>query len=204
MTAFPKFDPWAESRNRNPTPAKVAKVAKVTKDQGQLSQVSQLAQPSTQDSQERTSTPQATSAPREWAAGYARMVSMPTPAGVPDRHRTELVAATGRFLEEWAGKAAALSWDTEAIFGCHRSKPYVRLECQGLGWLLVGREITALTADTATLRTKSGAIQTYRRLAPGKGGAEETLVWKLGNFADDVVDEGERAAIQQIDGGGVF
>jgi hypothetical protein len=38
-----------------------------------------------------------------------------------------------------------------------------RYHSTGLVWLLDGRLVVALTAETATIKTKSGAVLTYRK-----------------------------------------
>ena len=42
-------------------------------------------------------------------------------------------------------------------------RPIERLDCAGLVILLHGNSLLALTADTARIRTTSGALLTYRR-----------------------------------------
>lgn len=114
--------------------------------------------------------------PREWAEGIVRLQMMSPPTNVPPRRWEQFIAAA-RFADRWAAKAAALGWGPVDIWGCHRDKPYERIDCAGLLWLLNGNEIVALTADTATIRTRTGAIQTFRRrvIPP-----DTVLAWDLG------------------------
>ena len=77
-------------------------------------------------------------------------------------------------------QAARLGWPTWELFGCHHRAPFRRIQGMGLLLLLRGRELVALTADEAVIRTATGAHQTYRRkprdpLHP----AERCLVWEL-------------------------
>ena len=81
-----------------------------------------------------------------------------------------------RFADRWAATAAALGWGPADLWGCHREKPYERLDCAGLLWLLNGAEIVTLTADTATIRTQTGAIQSFRRRPAPTG---TVLAWEL-------------------------
>lgn len=76
-----------------------------------------------------------------------------------------------RFLAAWGDKAAALGWTEADLFGLHEplAKPHPtysrlsRYDCTGLLWLLRGRRVVALTADTAAIESASGATLTYRR-----------------------------------------
>jgi hypothetical protein len=80
-----------------------------------------------------------------------------------------------RFLAAWGDKAAALGWTDGDLFGLHsspaKSHPtYSRLsryDCTGLLWLLRGRRVVALTADTAAIESASGLTLTYRRTVAG-------------------------------------
>ena len=120
--------------------------------------------------------PAAAAMSREWAEGIARLQTMPPPANVPPRRWEQFIDDTARFANHWDAKAAALGWAVADLWGCHRDKPYERIDCAGLLWLLNGAEIVAMTAQTATIRTRTGAIQTYRRRStpPWTG-----LAWEL-------------------------
>ena len=103
----------------------------------------------------------------EWNAGVSRLRTMARPRVRPDRWRQAIVDA-GRFLDQWGAQAAALGWATLDVFGAHPTHPIERLDCAGLVILLHGDELAALTADTARIRTSSGALLTYyRRPRPG-------------------------------------
>ena len=75
------------------------------------------------------------------------------------------------FLATWGQQAHALGWTTAELFGLHpiSERPpasYNRLsryDCTGLIWLLQGRPVVALTAETAAIQTASGGILTYRK-----------------------------------------
>jgi hypothetical protein len=49
------------------------------------------------------------------------------------------------------------------LFGCDRDRPFARIDRAGLVWLLNGDRLIALTADSATIETRTGARHTYRR-----------------------------------------
>jgi hypothetical protein len=70
----------------------------------------------------------------------------------------------GMFLYgSWAAKAAALGWGPFELFGCNRHKPFARIDHMGLLWLLNGRKLIALTADSAAIGTPSGSPLTFHR-----------------------------------------
>jgi hypothetical protein len=76
------------------------------------------------------------------------------------------------FLAAWGEQADALGWDSRDLFGLdippddpHPSYSRLsRYDNTGLCWLLQGKEVIAMTADTATIRNpNTGAITIYRR-----------------------------------------
>jgi hypothetical protein len=105
---------------------------------------------------------------------------MVPPRTYPGHAWQQLVPDAERFLGEWAAQAAVLDWPTWELFGCHRRAPWGRIQGMGLVLLLHGRELAALTATEAVIRTGTGAHQTYRRkphdpLHP----AERCFAWEL-------------------------
>jgi len=76
-----------------------------------------------------------------------------------------------RFLAAWGSQAEALGWSARDLFGLHQppEQPHPsyrrlsRYDCTGLVWLLEGRPVVALTADTASIRHPTGGITTYRK-----------------------------------------
>ena len=94
------------------------------------------------------------------------------PDHVPVGRWQQAVEDGKRFLAKWGEQAEGLGWDSRDLFGLHappeRPHPsYRRLsryDATGLCWLLQGKEVIALTADTATIRNPvTGTITTYRR-----------------------------------------
>jgi len=75
------------------------------------------------------------------------------------------------FLDVWGAQATALGWSARDLFGLHPTperpganyQRLARYDCTGLIWLLQGRLVVALTADTAAIQVKSGGILTYRK-----------------------------------------
>src|SRR5262249_12169399 len=75
------------------------------------------------------------------------------------------------FLATWREQADALDWTARDVFGLHRvpAKPapnYPRLsryDETGLIWLLRGRPVVALTANTAAIENPTGTVTIYRK-----------------------------------------
>jgi hypothetical protein len=125
------------------------------------------------------------------AAGRYRKVfaflQLKPPALVPVERWKQCVKDGSRFLAKWGEQAEALGWTPADLFGLHtppeRPHPsYNRLsryDCTGLCWLLQGRPIVALTADTAAIENPAtGAITTYRRF-------NKPALGPLGDSVDD-------------------
>jgi hypothetical protein len=121
-----------------------------------------------------------TAVPAEWVQGVARLAETPCPVRFPAPRWAAMVTDAETFLDSWAATAHRLGWPAWELFGCHRRAPWGRIQGMGLVLLLRGREIAALTATEAVIRTSTGARQTFRRkpfdlLHP----AERRLVWEL-------------------------
>jgi hypothetical protein len=115
--------------------------------------------------------------PRAWAEGFARLLPDRPPADVPLRRWQTFVDDIGQFLDSgFAAAAVALGWGPHDLFGCDRDRPFARIDYAGLLWLLSGDRIIALTENTATVETRTGARQTYRRKPTGPG---RVLAWEL-------------------------
>jgi hypothetical protein len=90
---------------------------------------------------------------------------------VPVDRWQQCVADAQRFLARWGDQAEALGWTARDLFGLHRipDKPHPsyrrlsRYDCTGLVWLLQGRSVVVLTADSAAIMNATGAITTYRK-----------------------------------------
>lgn len=115
--------------------------------------------------------------PREWAEGYARMLSMPCPSGFfPDQWQTVL-DATGRFMDEWANKAAALGWTAAEVFGAYPLAPLADHSRRGLVFYLKpGERIAAISAEVAIFENARGVRQTRYRERIASGGVP---AWNL-------------------------
>jgi hypothetical protein len=93
------------------------------------------------------------------------------PALVPVERWQQAVEDGRRFLAKWGEQAEGLGWTSADLFGLHQSpeRPHPsynrlsRYDCTGLIWLLQGRDVIALTAEGAVIRTATAAILTYYR-----------------------------------------
>jgi hypothetical protein len=93
------------------------------------------------------------------------------PAYVKPADWRQAVADGRRFLATWGEQAEALGWTAHELFGVHTpsgrpTSSYRRpsiYEHTGLVWLLRGRAVVALTAETAAIQTMSGGVLTYRK-----------------------------------------
>jgi hypothetical protein len=115
--------------------------------------------------------------PRGWAEAYARLNPARPPAAVPLRRWMQFIDDIGRFFDGgFAEKAAALGWTALDLFGCDRDKPFVRIDRQGLCWLIAGGRLVDFSENAAIIETWTGARQTWRR-KPSEPG--RVLAWEL-------------------------
>jgi hypothetical protein len=76
-----------------------------------------------------------------------------------------------QFLTTWGDQAKDLGWTAQELFGLHRvpAKPHAsfdrlsRYDSTGLVWLLHGRVVVKMTADSAAIRTASGRPLMYSK-----------------------------------------
>jgi hypothetical protein len=114
---------------------------------------------------------------RAWAEGFARLHPDRPPGDVPTKRWLTFIDDIGRFLDSpFCAVAAALGWGPYDLFGCDRDRPFARIDQAGLLWLLNGDKLIALSENTATTETRTGARQTYCRKAcePSR-----VLAWEL-------------------------
>jgi hypothetical protein len=138
--------------------------------------------------------PAAEDTPSCWANGFARLDRARLPDDVPRRRWLQFIDDCRAFLGAdhstvgggWAAKAAALGWGAHDLFGCNRERPFARIDQQGLLWLLNGRRLVAVTADTAVLQSSSGSRLVYRR----RPTPNRVLPWELGRCATADVPDG--------------
>jgi hypothetical protein len=91
---------------------------------------------------------------------------------VPIERWRQCVEDGKRFLAKWGEQAQALNWGSADLFGLHTppEQPHPsywnrlgRYDQTGLIWLLQGRPVVVLTADTAAIENANGTITTYRK-----------------------------------------
>jgi hypothetical protein len=115
--------------------------------------------------------------PREWAEGFARLNPDRPPGDVPLARWRRFIDDVGQFLDGgFARMAAALGWGPLDLFGCDRDRPCARIDQAGLLWLLNGDRLSALSENTATIETRTGARQTFRRKPQQLG---QAVAWEL-------------------------
>ena len=118
--------------------------------------------------------------PREWAEGFARLDSDWPPGDVPLQRWRQFVDDVGSFLDSpFCAVAAALGWGPHDLFGYDRDRPLGSPDSEkaGLLWLMNGDRLVALSENTATIETTTGAHRTWR-CKPHKAG--RALAWELG------------------------
>jgi hypothetical protein len=116
-------------------------------------------------------------APRAWAEALARLDPALPPGDVLAKRWLRFIDDCGHFLDDgWAQRAAELGWTPFDLFGCDRSKPFARMDRYGLLWLLDGRQLRALTAQTALINTASGSGLTFYKRPHEPG---QVLAWEL-------------------------
>jgi hypothetical protein len=109
------------------------------------------------------------------AARYRKVfgvLQLRPPAHIPEDRWRQAISDGRAFLRQWGQQAQALNWSSADLFGLieipeHPSPSFNRLsryERLGLCWLLHGKTVIALTADTATIRNPTtGNVTVYRK-----------------------------------------
>ena len=115
--------------------------------------------------------------PRAWAEGFGLLDPDRPPTDVPPRRWLRFIDDVGLFLNSpFCAVAAKLGWGPYDLFGCDRNRPFARIDRAGLLWVVNGDKLIALSENTATIETRTGARQTYRRKASDPG---RVLAWEL-------------------------
>jgi hypothetical protein len=116
--------------------------------------------------------------PQAWAEALAQLDATNPPRNVPLDRWERFIADCGHFLSlGWANRAEAFGWTSIELFGCDRERPLARYEHMGLLWIIQGRRLVVLTAETATIDTLTGSLQSYPRLSIDLNRA--ALPWQL-------------------------
>lgn len=99
----------------------------------------------------------------EWHAILVELTQRKCPDWMPLDRWDLLLRDGSAFLNKWAQQATELGWTSLDLFGVHPLAPAARFGAMGLLLITNGSAVTAISAESAGLRTKTGAIQTYRR-----------------------------------------
>ena len=195
--AYTRFDPHAALQNRNAMEAvaKSAKPAKPVQQAGdEAATFAAFATFASEPASNQTPGPASDhwsetheeraaiieydgGAPRAWAEALARLEPAHPPSDVPPKRWLRFIDDCGHFIDKgWASRAIELGWTAFDLFGCDRSKPFARIDKYGLLWVLEGRQLRILTADTAVINTVSGPTVTFYRRPHEHG---QVLAWEL-------------------------
>lgn len=118
--------------------------------------------------------------PREWAEGYATLLTMMPPGDVPPGRWRQFLDDGGSFLDgDWPARAQALGWTAADLFGADRINPFARIDRAGLLFLLGGSRIVALSETTAVIENREGVRQSYSRT-----NSAGPPIWKPGHSAE--------------------
>lgn len=109
------------------------------------------------------------------------------PALIESEAWQRAVADAETFLARWGEQADALGWTARDLFGLQpvperpgaSFRRLARYDHTGLIWLLQGRSVVALTAETAAIQSTSGGILTYRKY-------NKPALGPLGDSLDDM------------------
>ena len=87
------------------------------------------------------------------------------PPGMPVRRWHALLDDSAKFFSDdpgWGLLALELGWTPRQLLGANRTKPYARIDQQGLLWLVAGNRIDYLDEVCVVLVTRSNSTLTYR------------------------------------------
>ena len=105
--------------------------------------------------------------PSSWIEGVARLDQRRPPPNIPPHRWRQFVSDCNKFLAypgAWAERAAALGWDTLALFGCCRHRPLDRPRSAGLLWALNGGRLVELHRDwTIVELAENGSRRIFER-----------------------------------------
>jgi hypothetical protein len=160
----------AEGAKAGYPPAKVAKVAKVSV---QCNEPTAAYRAASAEPDGNGCTVEIVELPQ--AGRYRKtfaFLQLKPPALVDVARWRQCVADGSSFLARWGEQAEALGWTSADLFGLHHppAKPHPsynrlsRYDCTGLCWLLQGKEVIAITADSATIRNpRTGNVTVFRK-----------------------------------------
>jgi hypothetical protein len=95
---------------------------------------------------------------------FDRLDPTHSPGDVPQRRWVQFLDDARAFcVSGFAEQAKALGWTAIDLFGCDDARPFARIDCMGLIWLLNGDRLVALTAQSAAIETKTGTRTSFRK-----------------------------------------
>lgn len=124
--------------------------------------------------------------PLDWCEGVTRLAMVPPLTSIaPQRWRLFQTDAV-RILHQHGSELHRAGWDALDLFGLHARAPDRRMDAAGLAWLLRGRSVGAVTAETVAIVTATG--QELRCWRMGAQARQETVpAWALHNMAEATI-----------------
>jgi hypothetical protein len=106
--------------------------------------------------------------PREWAEAFAAIAQSSAPGDFERDRWQDTLDGMLRFSDEWSGRAAALGWRCEEVFGLDLTAPAARVDRRGLALCLGGgAHVESIDDRGADIRTPGGARQRFYRRSLG-------------------------------------
>jgi hypothetical protein len=88
------------------------------------------------------------------------------PANCPESQWKEARRGLERFIAEgWGDQAALLGWTSEELYRLPRL--WSRIDLTGAAWLVGFRRVTAMTAESIVIESRSGSRLKFRRIGRG-------------------------------------
>jgi hypothetical protein len=100
----------------------------------------------------------------DWRGCIGELRSRPCPDGFAPQRWAVLCNGVAHFARQWATQAVSLGWTFDELFAL--AEPFANVSLQGDAWFVGDSKVTALTADSMTLRTEGGATQRIYRKRP--------------------------------------
>lgn len=101
--------------------------------------------------------------PKEWSDGLDVLSQLPIPDWMTKYQWGRLVADAQSFGRLWAPQAHALGWTVQELFGCPVNVARsIYLPC-GVVYLLEGRNVLEIHADSAVIENRGTRPHVYRR-----------------------------------------
>lgn len=103
-----------------------------------------------------------------WQASVAQLQHMPVLAGFAVVRWEQVCLDCAALVDGWGAEMLRLGWSAEDAFGVHPNAPGAAVHCYGLGVLLNGGSVVAMTAAGAVIEGVTKVRQSFtRRRAQG-------------------------------------